>query len=294
MSASWDFTYFTKVTHHDTYPEIDPTQDKLSAAGKHVVVTGGGTGIGKSIALSFARAGAASVAIMSRRRAVLEDTTKEIAAAGPNTHVVFATADATDRISLDAAFKSIANQTGGRIDVLVSHAGGLPSPGTVAEADVKALTQGFEMNVASSFNTFQAFLPYAAKDAQIFNTSSGIGHILPTPGVFNYAMTKAAGIKLFEYIALEHPDFHVVSVQPGVIATEMNVGFQEDSLDTRNYRLLKPCFSSFVLTVECSGTTRPFLCLAGFSGGRVSQEQVRLGELGCQGASYQGGGNQGE
>lgn len=57
--------------------------------------------------------------------------------------------------------------------------------------------------------------------------------MLPTAGVFNYAMTKAAGIMLFDYIAAEHPRFHVVNVQPGVIATELNVGFQEESIDTR-------------------------------------------------------------
>ena len=63
-------------------------------------------------------------------------------------------------------------------------------------------------------------------------SEEGIGHILPVNGVYNYAMTKAAGIKLFDFIATEHPNFHVVNVQPGVIATEMNSGFQDESIDT--------------------------------------------------------------
>lgn len=177
MSATWEFTYFTKVTRHDTYPDIDPTREELSAAGKHVVVTGGGSGIGKSVALSFARAGAASVAIISRRRTVLEKAVEEIGAVGSRTQVLLGTADATDRTSMDVAFQSITDQTGGRVDILVSNAGGLPSPGTVAEADVTSLKLGFEMNVVTSFNTFQAFLPYASTNACILNTSSGIGHV---------------------------------------------------------------------------------------------------------------------
>lgn len=228
----WDFTYFTKTVHHDTYPDIDPTQAKLSAAGKHVLITGGGTGIGKSIATSFAQAGAASVAIVSRRQEVLEKAVKEIAAAGPNTKVLFATADATDKRSLEAAFKNIIDQTGGKIDIFISNAGYLPTPTPVSEINADQLKQAFELNVITSLNAFQAFLPYASKNAHVFNTSSGIGHMAPIPQIVAYAMTKAAGIKLFDNIALENPDLHVVNVQPGVIATEMNAGFQEESDDT--------------------------------------------------------------
>ena len=231
----WEFTWLTKVAHHDTYPEIDPKQEKLSAAGKHVVVTGGGTGIGKSIATSFALAGAASVAIISRRQAVLEQAAKYIAAAGTNTKVVFASADAADKTSLAAAFKQIADQTGGTIDIFVSSAGSFQGPAKIVDIEADELQKAFDLNVLSSFNAFKAFLPYAVKDAHIYNISSGIGHMAPVPMVFSYALIKAAGIKLFDYIGEEHPNFHVVNVQPGVIATEMNAEYQTTSDDTRKF-----------------------------------------------------------
>ena len=224
---------FTKTYHHDTYPEIDPSQPKLSAAGKHVVVTGGGTGIGKSIATSFAKAGAASVAIISRRAAVLEQASKDIAAAGTNTKVIFAVADATNSMSLEAALKDITDQTGGRIDILVSNAAGFTGPSTAADANADVLTRDFESNVVSSLNVFQAFLPYAAKQAYIINISSCVVHMAPIPRILNYTVTKLAGLKLFDHIAAEHPAFHIVNVQPGALLTDMNTLFREQSNDSR-------------------------------------------------------------
>lgn len=49
---------FTKTYHNKPYDLISPSRPELSASGKNVVITGGGTGVGKSIALSFAQAGA--------------------------------------------------------------------------------------------------------------------------------------------------------------------------------------------------------------------------------------------
>jgi len=48
----------TLTRHSKTYPAIDPTQSSLSAKGSVVLITGGGQGIGLSIALGFAKAGA--------------------------------------------------------------------------------------------------------------------------------------------------------------------------------------------------------------------------------------------
>ncbi|KAI0549597.1 hypothetical protein F4679DRAFT_258433 [Xylaria curta] len=56
---------FTKTTHFDTYPSIDPTK-RSNCSGKAVLITGGNKGIGFGIALSYARAGASHIAITSR------------------------------------------------------------------------------------------------------------------------------------------------------------------------------------------------------------------------------------
>lgn len=232
-----EFFHFTKANHHKPYPFISPARPELTAAGKNVVVTGGGTGIGKAIAIAFSQAGAKSVAIISRRVNRLEAAAAEIMAAGPATRVVYESADLSERAAVDGAMKSITDQVG-KIDIFISNAGILPDPGLVVGYDVRELTRGFELNVIGAFNAVQAFVPHAAPGSMLFNISSGIAHFAPMPGMFAYAATKAATIKMFDYVAAENPGLHVVHVQPGVVDTEINV---DSSVKGQDERKFIPC-----------------------------------------------------
>ncbi len=64
--------------HHDPTPATDPTQKHLSASGKAVLVTGGGTTIGKAIAEAFAKARAKTVFLTGRRLHLLDDVAKKV------------------------------------------------------------------------------------------------------------------------------------------------------------------------------------------------------------------------
>jgi len=227
------WTSFTETWHDKPYPFISPARPELSAAGKNVVVTGGGTGIGRATAIAFAQAGAASVAILGRRLDRLQTSASAITAAGPATRVLFETADVTKRTSIDGALKLIVAQVG-KIDIFVSNAGILTSFGSVAGYDENELRRGFEVNVMGSFNAVQAFLPLAAPGAKLFNISTCFAHLAPVPpaeNVFSYAITKLASTKMFEYIAAEHPELHVVNVHPGVVDTEINADSDVEGLD---------------------------------------------------------------
>lgn len=218
------FISFTKTWHNKPYAFISPTRPELSAAGKNVVITGGGTGIGKAIAIAFAQAGAKSVAIIGRRLDRLGTAADAIKAAGTLTQVIVETGDVTKIDSIRTALNNIVDQVG-EIDIFASNAGTLPEEGPVHSYSEAQLRLGFEINVMGAFNSLQAFLPLAAPGAKLFNTGSGIGHWAPlpeVPGVFSYAATKAATLKMFDYFASENPDIHVVSIQPGIIATEIN------------------------------------------------------------------------
>lgn len=219
--ADLTFLSYTDKWHNAPYSFISPTRKELSAAGKHVVVTGGGTGIGRSISISFAQAGAASVSILGRRVAPLQSSADLIRAANPETKVFYASADLTDRAAVDAALKSLTEQTGAKIDIFVSNAGTLPTQGSPNDLDVDIVKQGLDSNVVASFNAVRAFIPLAAPGAKVFNVSSGIGHMAPLPGMLIYALGKAASIKLFEYFAANNPDLHFVQIQPGVVSTDM-------------------------------------------------------------------------
>ncbi|KAF4469140.1 hypothetical protein FALBO_3963 [Fusarium albosuccineum] len=225
---------FTKAWHNKPYAAIDPTRPELSASGKFVVVTGGGTGIGKAIAIAFAQAGANTVAILGRRQEKLEAASSEIAqnASAADFEALFVVADISKRASLDTAVASLVKKAAGaKIDILVSNAGISMDPGNVKGYDEDEFRRGLELNVVGAFNTIQSFASVLAPNAHVFNTSSGIAHISPVPEMWAYATTKAAVIKVFDYLQEQYPEWHVVQIQPGVIATDLNTQFNVTSQD---------------------------------------------------------------
>jgi NAD(P)-dependent dehydrogenase (short-subunit alcohol dehydrogenase family) len=198
----------------------------LSAAGKFVVVTGGGAGIGLAISIAYAQAGAKTIGILGRRPEVLEAAAEQIRNANPEgiTTVLFETGDVSKRDSVAAAMSSLARKAGGsKVDILVSNAGTLPGPSPVLESAEHDIREGLDINVLGPLNLTQAAMPYTSPNAYIFNISSGIGHLPAMPGgTWAYAATKIAVVKMFDYLQFENPGLHIVNIQPGVVASAMN------------------------------------------------------------------------
>ncbi|KAM0426283.1 hypothetical protein ACHAPT_008323 [Fusarium lateritium] len=216
---------FTKTWHNDTYPAISPARPELSAAGKHVVITGGGTGIGKAAAIAFAQANAKSVSIIGRRLDRLESAGQAITEANSSTQVILQTGDVTDLASIKAALGAILAKIGAKIDIFLDNAGMLPTEASVIGYPESELRRNFEINFLGPFNALQAFTPLAAPGAKLLHTGSSIGHWAPlpeVPGVWNYAAIKGAAQKMLEYYASENPDIHVASFHPGIVGTEIN------------------------------------------------------------------------
>lgn len=226
------FKSFTKTWHNKPYPQISPMRSELSTTGRVVFITGGGSGIGKAAAISFAQADAKIIAIFGRRVDRLQTAAKEIREANPNgtTSVIFEGVDLSLRTAVDAAFASAVKQAGStKIDVFIHNAGMLPTLGNVAGYDEKEYRRGMELNMIGAFNTVQAMLPLLAPEAKVFNVSSCIAHVI-VPDAWAYAATKAANIKLFDYLQAEHPDLHIVNVHPGVVNTEINANTQMEGV----------------------------------------------------------------
>ncbi|HTW05378.1 MAG TPA: SDR family NAD(P)-dependent oxidoreductase [Streptosporangiaceae bacterium] len=166
---------------------------RLSLTGRTALVTGGGRGIGRAIAIGLARAGA-DVLVTARSAAELAGTVAAIEAAGPGTGQARAVAAdlADDRQRQRVVSAGLAP---GRVDVLVNNAATVEPLGTFAAIGAGDLRDAFELNVIAPAALAAAVIPgmVEAGWGRIVNVSSGI---VANPGFMiggnAYAATKAA------------------------------------------------------------------------------------------------------
>jgi 3-oxoacyl-[acyl-carrier protein] reductase len=153
---------------------------------RRVVVAGGSRGIGRSIALGFAAAGA-KVSICARGREALDATGREIAALGNVCHT--ATCDLSDAISV-AGYVTQAGTSLDGIDILINNASGFGMGD-----DEAGWSAGLSVDVMAMVRASHAALPFLLKadGASIIHISS-IAAFRPSTRAAAYAAVKAAMI----------------------------------------------------------------------------------------------------
>jgi NAD(P)-dependent dehydrogenase (short-subunit alcohol dehydrogenase family) len=219
MTTQHPFPCPTKLWHSDSYDSISPSNPKLSAKGKSVVVTGGGTGIGAETAMYFAQAGAARIALMGRRLQPLQET-KAAIEAKYDAKVFVASTDVTKRAEVNKAFSDFGN--GGEIDVLISNAARTGPIGAIKDIDGDEIVDAMYDNVKGAVNVAQAFLRYATENAVVVDVNSSAAHVNFTAGFSSYCVAKFAVYRFWDCFALEFPRMRVYHIQPGVVDTDMN------------------------------------------------------------------------
>jgi len=180
--------------------------------GYRVLVAGGSKGIGRSIAVAFAQAGAV-VSICARGAQALELTRQELAAYGHTVHAV--SCDLADAQAI-VGYVAAAAQALGGIDVLVNNASGYGF-----SDDDEGWLRGFEVDLMAAVRASRAALPHlqASPHASILHTSS-IAAFHPRRHGAPYAAVKAA---LSQYttsqaLALAGHRIRVNAIAPGSIA----------------------------------------------------------------------------
>ena len=194
--------------------------EAINLAGQVAIVTGGGRGIGKAIAMALARADA-SVAVVARSGDQLAGTAKEITEAGGR--AISVTADVSDPGAVERMVVEVEKSLGS-VDLLVNNAG-LPGPiGRTWETDPDDWWRCLEVNLRGPMLCSRAVLPgmITREGGRIVNVASGAG-TFAIPYLGAYVTSKTALIRFTEIVALEAGAHGVMvfAIEPGTVRTAM-------------------------------------------------------------------------
>ena len=193
--------------------------------GKHALVTGGGTGIGKAISLGLARAGATVVINYSRSRNEAEATVEEIRKAGGKACAV--QADITNEKQVAALIKT-AVETFGGLDILMANAGGRTVDAPTAELTGEQWDEGLNLNCKSVFLCVKHAIPHLPeRSGRIIVTSSISARSGAGPGMIIYAAAKGAINNMVRNWGKELASHGITvnAIAPGVIRTRLHEQF---------------------------------------------------------------------
>jgi 3-oxoacyl-[acyl-carrier protein] reductase len=183
--------------------------------GRVALVTGGGRGIGRGIALELAGAGA-RVAVSARTREQVESTAAEIGGLAIQ-------ADVSERADVERMVAQTEEELG-PLDLLVNNAGIAIWEDAAWELDPEEWWHVLEVNVLGAYLGCRAVIPgmIARGGGRIVNVASGAAY-LPGSTSTAYSASKAAVHRFSETLArqLEPHGIPVFSISPGLVRTEM-------------------------------------------------------------------------
>lgn len=201
----------------------------MNMQGKTVVVTGGGSGMGRELVLLLLQKGASVAAVDINETALNE--TADLAGANRE-RLSLHCLNITDREAVLALPEAVI-QKHGAVDALINNAGIIQKFVRINDLEFKDMERVFNVNFWGVANMTKAFLPYLLKrpEAYIANTSS-MGGFLPVPGQTVYGASKAA-VGLFTdglHAELLDTNVRVSGIYPGAIATNISLN---SGVDTR-------------------------------------------------------------
>ncbi len=192
--------------------------ERFSLAGKVAVVTGGGRGIGRAIALAFAEAGA-DVAVMARRQADVDTVAAEIAFAGRRSLGI--AGDLTLERTIPDALDRVIAELGG-LHIMVNNAGGNPDglAHPVAEMSLEKWDELLAHNMRHKFWGSNQAARRMGEGGRIINVVSRAVAVA-TPGSGAYAAGNAGIVAMSKTMAVElgPRKITVNCIAPGVVET---------------------------------------------------------------------------
>jgi NAD(P)-dependent dehydrogenase (short-subunit alcohol dehydrogenase family) len=188
--------------------------------GKAAIITGGDSGIGRAVALAFAREGAdVLISYLKEEEQDAQETAQVVEEVGRKAVKV------PGNIGEEAQCQAVvqrAVEEFGKIDVLVNNAAYQMYREGIQSISAKELEHTFRTNVFSMFYLCKAALPHMREDSSIINTCS-IEAYQPQPYLLDYASTKAAIVNFTKGLAQEviQQGIRVNVVAPGPVWTPL-------------------------------------------------------------------------
>ncbi|SFO52965.1 hypothetical protein SAMN05660359_04086 [Geodermatophilus obscurus] len=210
-----------------TLGEMDPKPDhgeesyrgsgKLT--GKRAVITGGDSGIGRAVAIAFAREGADVLISYLSEHEDAQETARYVEEAGRR--CVLVPGDLSDRAHAKTIIPRAVEELGG-IDVLVNNAAFQMSHQTLDEISDEEWDHTVALNLTAMFVLCKDAIPHMQPGASIINSSS-VNSDMPRPNLAPYAMTKAGIANFTASLAQMYGDkgIRANSVAPGPVWTPL-------------------------------------------------------------------------
>jgi NAD(P)-dependent dehydrogenase (short-subunit alcohol dehydrogenase family) len=202
------------------------------------LVTGAGSGIGRSVARALLEDGWL-VALAGRRPEPLEET-----AQGFESQALLVPADVSREGDVDRLFQSLEHRWK-RLDLLFNNAGIFPAPGLIDEMPVERWRQAVDINLTGSFLCARAAFGLMRRQlpqgGRIINNGSISAHA-PRPHAVGYTTTKHAITGLTRQLSLDGRPFSIAcgQIDIGNAATELAAGFGQGALQADGSRRPEP------------------------------------------------------
>jgi NAD(P)-dependent dehydrogenase (short-subunit alcohol dehydrogenase family) len=200
--------------------------------GKTALITGASRGLGRQLAIDFARAGAAGLALVARSADDLREVRERVRAAAPPTRVVLIAADLGREEDVERAVATALHEFGGRLDVLVNNAsllGPAPLP-YLLDYPLEDFRAVLGVNLLAPFLLIKKALPALVEHGgSIINVTSDAG-VVGYPGWGAYGISKFGieGMSQTWAAELQGSKVRLNWVDPGSMNTAMHRAAEPD------------------------------------------------------------------
>ncbi|HEX8494895.1 MAG TPA: SDR family oxidoreductase [Pyrinomonadaceae bacterium] len=201
-------------------------------AGKFILITGASQGLGRQLALDYAREGAAGIAIVARNMEALNNVRERVLEVAPEARVLAISADLARQEEIERVVATTLSEFGGRLDVLVNNAsliGPTPLP-YLLDYPLEDFQSVLNVNLLAPFLLIKKVLPaMVERGGSIINVTSDAGQTgYPGWGAYGISKFGLEGMSQTWAAELEDSNIRVNWVDPGEMNTAMHRAAEPD------------------------------------------------------------------